>query len=197
MKYTINERILKKHGFTLKEALALMLLKTGTTFEEQVRKLMHKGYIVNNNGTIMITQTYSEELDSALLEADEEVPDEKRLLPLAKTLIALYPKGKVPGTPYYYKSNKREVMLKLQKFFKVYGNYSDEDIIEATKRYIQSFNGDYTYMKVLKYFIYKFDHKLNSEGVMEVEEGSLLASELENLDNDIDCTEEDWTSEMR
>ena len=196
MKYVLNEKTLKKHGFTLQEALALMLLKSGTTFDEQAKKMMDKGYLVCPEGTVMITQTCSESLDSALLEADDDVPDEKRLLPLAKTLIALYPGGKVPGTPYYYKSNKHEVMLRLQKFFKIYGDYSDEAIIEATKRYVKSFNGDYTYMKVLKYFIYKFDRKVNAQGVTQVEETSMLSSELENLDNDY-AEETDWTSEMR
>lgn len=196
MKYTLNEKTLKKHGFTLREALTLMLMKSGTTFDEQAKKMVDKGYLVCHEGTMMITQTCSEELDSALLEADADVPDEKRLLPLAKTLISLYPKGKVPDTPYYYKSNKREVMLKLQKFFKIYGNYSDEDIIEATKRYVKSFNGDYTYMRVLKYFIYKFDRKMKADGTMCVEEDSLLSSELENLDNEEEDTD-DWTSEMR
>ena len=64
--------------------------------------------------------------------------------------------------------------------------YSDEDIIEATKRYINSFNGDYRFMQLLKYFILK---RVIVEG--EIEETSQLLSYLSNSNED---ERQDWTS---
>ena len=48
----------------------------------------------------------------------------------------------------------------MQKFFKLYGNkYTDEQILKATQDYVSSFNGNYSYMRVLKYFILKDERK--------------------------------------
>lgn len=94
---------------------------------------------------------------------------------LAIKLKEIYPKGKKPGTNYYFCSNVKEVVLKLNKFFKIYGEYTDEEIIDATQRYIDSFQEDFTYMRLLKYFIYK---ESDNGGISE------LATLLENKDFD-------------
>ena len=68
----------------------------------------------------------------------------------------------------------------MQLFFKKYGSdYNHEDIIKATEKYVKSFNGDYSYMKVLKYFILK--EKLGAG--RDVESESELLTNLENLDH--------------
>ena len=78
-----------------------------------------------------------------------------------------------------------------------YGEYSDEQIIQATKAYVDSFNGNYTYMQLLKYFIWK--NKVTGEEVVrgrivgEVEKQSQLAAWIEDapektVNNDWDVT---------
>ena len=82
---------------------------------------------------------------------------------------------------------KRSLRSALKAFVKKFGDkYRDEDIIEATKRYINSFNGDYRFMQLLKYFILK---RVIVEG--EIEETSQLLSYLSNSNED---ERQDWTS---
>ena len=73
----------------------------------------------------------------------------------------------------------------------MYGTkYTDEQIINATQKYINSFNGNYTYLKLLKYFIWK-DERLKGESVQ-----SLLADFIENESSE-DTTNTDWTVELK
>ena len=96
----------------------------------------------------------------------------------------------MPGTTYYYKGNLQDIEKKLKSFKKRYGNYTDEDIIKATENYIKSFNGNYTYLKLLKYFIWK-DEKRDGETIAT----SVLADWIENEGQE-DCLSNDWTSTL-
>ena len=94
--------------------------------------------------------------------------------------MGIFPQGKKEGTPYYWKCNPKEVSNKLKRFFVYFGEtYSDSQIISATKRYVQSFNGDYRYMRLLKYFIWKND-KVKTDSGVSIEQVSDLASYIEN-----------------
>ena len=97
---------------------------------------------------------------------------------------ALYPRGN-SSSGYPWRGNLRDLTKRLKKFFKLYGNWTDEEIINATQRYVSHYNGDYTYMRILKYFILKSD---------KGEEGSDLATWLEN---DTEVNNDDWLNEMR
>ena len=73
----------------------------------------------------------------------------------------------------------------------MYGTkYTDEQIINATQKYVNSFNGNYAYLKLLKYFIWK-DERLKGESVQ-----SLLADFIENESSE-DITNTDWTVELK
>lgn len=99
---------------------------------------------------------------------------------LADKMREVYPKGKMPGTSYYYKGTTPDIYKRLCIFFQKYGdNYKPEQIIAATKKYVDNLNGDYTYLKLLKYFIMKNENKNN-----EIIQTSLLAETLENEDDD-------------
>ena len=95
----------------------------------------------------------------------------------------LFPKGMKIGNSAW-RGNVRELKLRMQKFFKLYGDYSDEAILKATKAYVDSFNGNYTYMRILKYFILKSEVKQHQnemgEIVSQVEDVSELANMLDN-----------------
>ena len=62
------------------------------------------------------------------------------------------------------------------KFFKLYGRFDKEVIINATKKYINSFGNDNTLMRTSKYFILKDG---NSELLTVIEN----LEENENLEN--------------
>ena len=184
MKVTLDTDVINKSALSFPEFLLLLFIRQGNSIKDVLFSLQNKGAVVDNFDDYLITQHYSDELDSILLSSDSTIPKDDALLPLAEKLMAVMPQCKKEDTPYYFKCNKREVVLKLKKFFKLYGYYSDEDIINATRRYVDSFNGNYKLMKLLKYFIMKDEKKVNSEGVGYIEESSMLATLLENKDAD-------------
>ena len=73
-----------------------------------------------------------------------------------------------------------------------YGFYDNDIIIKATENYIKSFNGDYRFMKTLKYFLWS--EKVNKAG--EVEPTSDLLTYIENA-GEIDELSDDWLNELK
>ena len=84
------------------------------------------------------------------------------------------------------------IVRRLKLFFKKYGNeFTDEQIVQAAEKYVQGFNGNYQYMRLLKYFIFK--EKVGANG--EVEGDSELISYIENAGQEEDL-KNDWTSSL-
>lgn len=200
MKFTIDEDTCKKVNLSIAETLMILLVRTGASLEELIGKMKERQILVEENTfmgkSLLVTQRWNDLCDSALLNADDAVPKGDRLNNLAKALMDVFPEGKKEGTSQYWRGNIRDVTLKLQKFFKLYGNkYTDEQIISATQRYVTSHNGSYQYMRVLKYFICKNEKKVDSEGVGYIEEVSDLAAYIENAGHE-ENLREDWMSTM-
>ena len=85
------------------------------------------------------------------------------------------------------------IVRRLKLFFKKYENtYTDEQIIQATEKYVQGFNGNYQYMRLLKYFIFR--EKVGAAG--EVEGDSELISYIENAGQE-EYLSNDWTSTLK
>ncbi len=74
---------------------------------------------------------------------------------LAPKLMEIYPMGKKPGTNNQWRGYKGGVSEKLQKLIFGGETFTDEEAIEATKAYVTGFNGMYTNMRVLPYFLGK------------------------------------------
>lgn len=200
MKFTIDEDACKKVNLSVAETLMILLVKTGANIEELVKNMKEKQMLVEEHSlmgkSLLVTQRWNDLCDSALLTADESVPKGERLNKLAKSLMECFPEGRKEGTCQYWRGNIRDVTLKLQKFFKLYGNkYTDEQLISATQRYVSSFNGRYQFMRVLKYFICKNEKKVDSEGVGYIEEVSDLAAYIENEGHE-KSLKDDWMSTM-
>lgn len=183
MKITIDEKVCLKHKMTVEEvlfALAFRMAKKDTTLSN----MLAREILVDVGGQRYVTQRWSEELDAILCESSEEVKEWNYYVPLAEKMRTLYPAGKSPGTPYLYKGNTREIAMKLQKFFFQYGIHSDEEVLDATKRYVASFRGDYRYLKLLKYFISKMEDEVDESGNRHKVEHSYLADYLENKESE-------------
>lgn len=196
MNYVINEDICKKKGMDLPSLLAVLLVKTGVNITELFNDLVNKEVLVKDmfSEGFLVTQRWDSTCSDILLSADTSVPSDERLLPLVDTLMSIFPSGKKEGTFLYWKGNRKDNKERLQKFFKLYGNkYSVEQIIHAAKKYVESFNGQYTYMRALKYFIWKDEKKMGSDGRKYIEEVSDLASYIENAGQEDDL-KRDWTS---
>ena len=120
----------------------------------------------------------------------EEIPimDDDRFDELAIKLQELFPKGRKEGTNCMWRDSKTIIAKRLRALIKKYNvNFTDEQAVAATKRYIESFNGDYRFMQVLKYFISK-------KNLITGEENSQLLSYIEN--EGVDEFNNDWTTDL-
>lgn len=198
MKITLNDNVCKEKGIKLDEILLILLVNRKGNIDEAVKDALEKEIIVHNpssEGNYLITQRWWDLCMSTILSADDDVPGDTRLDKLVDKLMAIYPKGKKEGTTIYWRGNRKDVKLKLQKFFKLYGNkYTDDQIINATKKYVESFNGNYSYMRILIYFIWKATKKIDTEGKGYIEETSDLASYIENEGQE---SNNNWMNELR
>lgn len=197
MKISIDEEVCKKYNISISEVLALLLIKSDVNISYLFSNLEDKKMIIKDiiNNTYLITQRWDDVLCSVLLDSDSSKEKPDRVENLALKLMAIFPKEKKAGTCHYFRGNKKDITLKLKKFFKLYGGqYSDEQILNAAKNYVDSFNGNYSYMRILKYFIWKDEKKINEEGKAYIEETSDLATWIENEGQSEHNSE--WTGEL-
>jgi hypothetical protein len=199
MNISIDEEILKKSftdddvKLTLEEALICIFIMKDFDIGTTLADLIGKGVVLKSNTSRSgwkVFQKYSQILESVIVASDKNAPKTESLDDLVEKLQVLFPHERKPdanGVPKYsYRGNKRDVLLKLQKFFKLYGNYSFDDVYECTKRYVESFKYDKTYMRILPYFIMKDGE-------------SQLATELENMEEKTPVIEDpnkDWTNTL-
>ena len=174
MKITIDTNVVKSKGLNLYDFFILYaakeLSKTAKNTQDSINFLKDNGLVLSDK---IASQQGIRFIDEILNESSINVQRDYEAL--ADNLQALWPSGNKDGK-YRWKSNKTDVIKKLEKFFRVYGNsYTNEQVISAAKKYIAPFNSseDRKYQKVLKYFIFKEDGK-----------GSLLADNLEAVIND-------------
>lgn len=196
MTISINEDVCKSNNISLEEILVMLLIKTESDIPKLLESLESKGAIVKDMfKDYCITQRWDDIISTVLLDSDNNKQSPERLEDLAVKLAEIFPKEKKAGTSHYFRGNKKDNILRLKKFFKLYGHYTDEQILDAARRYVSSFNGNYTYMRVLKYFIWKDEIKYNSEGVRYVDETSDLANWIENAGS-INSTSDEWTTNL-
>lgn len=197
MTITIDEEVCKNWGLTMPEVLALTLVKTGVDVPVLFANLEDKKALVKDMfNKYLVTLGYDEKVASVLLDSDKDRQPQDRIESLAAKMMELFPSGKKQGTSQYYRGNRKDITLRLKKFFKLYGNrFTDKQILEATDKYVKAFNGNYSYMRVLKYFIWKDEKKLDSEGIGYISEVSDLASYIENESGV--SVDTDWTSSLK
>jgi hypothetical protein len=167
--------------------------------KETIDKLNNKGLIFINSFKDGIPDDVSPTKESAeIVEgtyANMEISgkeDDDRFNNLADKLRELFPTGRKPGTQLQWRDSTKIIAQRLKIFVKKFDvKFTDEQAIEATKKYISGFNGNYQFMQVLKYFIMKAGKE---DGTSVV--NSQLLSYMENTD----CTDnfsDDWTSTLK
>lgn len=195
----LNKEAALQNGITIDEALFMIIIHNKANLEKAEKSLIQKGFITADRNNLFqqtgwrLTTKGSEMLDSVILDSDDKQESQDRLSQLATKLKEIFPKGKKEGTNYYWTEGVALIMRRLNLFFKKYGNkFTDEQIIQATEKYVRGFNGNYQYMRLLKYFILK--EKVGANG--EVEGDSELISYIEN-DGQEDELRNDWNTELR
>lgn len=195
---SLNKKAAQQNGITIDEALLMLVIHNKADLERAEKALIQKGLITAERNDLFqqvgwrLTNKGTEVLDSVIMDSDKEQEPRDRLIQLATRLKEIFPKGKKDGTNYYWADGVILIVRRLKLFFKKYGNkFTDEQIIQATEKYVQGFNGNYQYMRLLKYFIFK--EKVGANG--EVEGDSELISYIENADQ-TDDLKTDWTSSL-
>lgn len=199
MNICLSKEACSINNITLGEALLLLSIANKANLEEAEQALIKKGYITADRNDLFqqigwrVTSNGASVIDSVIVDSNKNQKSEDNLTNLATKLKEIFPKGKKIGTNYYWADGVALIVRRLKLFFKKYGNiYTDEQIVQAAEKYVQGFNGDYQYMKLLKYFILK--EKVGADG--EVEGESDLISYIENSGQE-DNLSNDWTTTLR
>ena len=193
MKLIIDSDACLNNGTCIGEVLLLYEYALKISPESMKQSLIDKGCITNAGdlfGRYTATDKAVKLLDNVL--ADSSVDDDTKITELATKLKELYPKGKKEGTNQFWADGVSIIVKRLKIFYKKYGFYDNDIIIKATENYIKSFNGDYRFMKTLKYFLWS--EKVNKAG--EVEPTSDLLTYIENA-GEIDELSDDWLNELK
>lgn len=203
MKYIIDSEICEKHGISLEAVLYLLTLSLGKSIsQDTIREAWKLGAVmvrdIDSKGNIVAVslEKHGVEIVNEIISDSTYNPTgEDRYLRLAEQLIELYPKGRKEGTAYMWRDSKSVIAKRLEtlanKLKKTTGQtFTDEQAINATKAYVSSFNGDYTYMQLLKYFISK--RIIREDGSEEV---SQLLSYIENEGQE-NLTNSGWTDRV-
>ena len=200
MKYVIDTDKLKTYNITQDELLYMLSLYWNAKITSAtVTSCNNKGVLftdiddkgqykisLNKTGTDTLEELFSD------CQVEEKVEGNDRFEILANKLREIYPKGKKEGTAYQWRDSTKIIANKLKSVVRYYNaSFTDEQAINATKKYVEGFNGNYTYMQLLKYFISKKEIK-NGEMV----ESSQLLSYIENEGQE-DELKSDWTATLR
>ena len=181
MKITLDEKTCLKHKLTLQEALIAAAVSMGnykSTFDNMINRhvLGIMGQSIDSKWKDTIKNLINSEdarFEALAIKVQECFPKQKMINPNGLT------------SPFYFRCNKGEIKNKLKKFIEIYGEVSDNDIVDATKRYVASYAPKgYRGMRLAKYFIIKDDRKLSADDEVHVEQLSDLATFLENKTED-------------
>jgi hypothetical protein len=213
----LNKKAAQQNGITIDEALLMLVIHNKANLERAEKALIQKGLITAERNDLFqqvgwrLTNKGTEVLDSVIMDSDKEQEPQDRLIQLATRLKEIFPKGKKDGTNYYWADGVALIVRRLKLFFKKYGSsfdsmfseeahimtvedfnkFVDNKIVQAAEKYVQGFNGNYQYMRLLKYFIFK--EKVGANG--EVEGDSELISYIENAGQE-ENLRNDWTSSL-
>ena len=196
MKLTIDQTILENNNLTLEEFLVLFLSAKEVDIGDISQSLVAKGFAdkdLFSSGKLVISDKVKDLISTISIDSDKNVIDkDSEFTELATELREIYPAGRKDGTTYMWRGTTAEVAKKLKTLVVKYGyTINREDVLKATKEYVNSFNGNYRYMQLLKYFILK--SVKDADGNVDIK--SELMSLIENSDQ-IDAQRDDWVSNM-
>ena len=195
----ITKETLDKFGVSLREFASLLMCTDeideseivatldATKDKELVYRYRVNGspykYIISDTGKDLIERM------SAYTASKESSID---FLGVASKMRQMFPKGIKEGTNSRWVDGLSLVAKRLRQFVEKYGEYSEDEILDATKRYVDSFNGNYQKMRTLRYFIWA---DKRNPGTGQVEYTSDLLSYIEDTE-DTNLTN-DWEVKLR
>lgn len=211
MKIVIDTETCKEAGYSIAEILYMLALYYNNQINDAiVEKLNRLGYVnieslqdepeVFRYKKCYISREGESLIREILFDSNKNNQEGKTAkdniylyyLDIAKAIQQEYPTGKKAGTNYLWRDSSTIIAGRLMRLFSKYPEPpKKEDVVQATKIYVQSFNGNYTYMQLLKYFISK---KVLKDG--QYEDSSQLLSYMENAGQE-NISNQDWTTTLR
>ena len=162
MNISINEKVLRKYDLTLNEFLVLFLCSREADIEKTIETLIDKKIVdkdLYNKVSAVVSDNTKELISSIIIDSGPSViGKEEEFNDLANKMRELFPEGRKPGTTYYWRDSTPIIAKKLKTVVEKFNTqFTEEQALDATRRYVESFNGDYRFMQLLKYFILKTD----------------------------------------
>lgn len=193
MTITLTEDACKALGVSVGEALYLLAIGSGLDLEEAEKSMRAKGYVKKPSNTLLSLPlrltTKGKEVITGIIADSTPKGTDARLISLAQELREVFPKGKKDGTNNYWSDGATIIVRRLKLFFKKYGDFTNDQILTAARKYVESFNGNYQFMRTLKYFIFKDARGLEGN----IENTSELLTYIENEGQE-EVLRDDWTS---
>lgn len=188
----INEKKLKELNLSVCEIFLLFIINKYFLFSNLIHGVVAKGYVEVRDSKYFLTKDGERALysifGSNLLKSSI---NEKELQDLAEEIREFFPKGIKDGTNTPWRCSVFEIVFRLKNLSEKTGFEINKDkIVDATKRYIKSYENDQRFMHTLKYFIYK--NKFNGS---EIEFESPLLNFIENKETKEE-DESDWTKKL-
>ena len=199
MDVVINLDTIKEHGVSVQGLFYLLSVYFNTpietkTIEEVARAsyLSYDSFIDNVVKNPKLTRFGKELVEEVFFKSDIKKKQEpyEAYLDIAKAMQECYPKGykKTDRGSYPWRDSIGIVAKKLWALKKKYPylTFSKEEAVDATKRYVESFKNDNTYMATLKYFIMS----------QREEEKSPFMAYLENKE-EVKPVNKNWNENLR
>lgn len=194
----LDKNICEDNGLTIDELFLLLCIQNNLNLQKAKQSLLEKQFIspciLQGEEITRITSKGSDKLKSIIVKSDNAYnkKEPSRFTKLAEQLREIYPKGTKPGTNYLWRGSNAEISSKLQTLSVKYNfTFTDEQAVRATQEYVNSFNGTYNYMQLLKYFILKTER--DAAGNIEVK--SEFMSRIENAGQEEELKKE-WLDNL-
>ena len=188
MTLTVADKILDKYNLSTEEFLILYICSKEYDIKELIDIIVAKGYAdknLYNPNTAIVSNNVKEIISSVIIDSDKAVIDkEEDYLKVAKKMQEIFPKGRKEGTTYAWRDCTAVIAKKLKTLVVKFNfKFTEEEALNATRKYVESFNGNYKFMQLLKYFILKND---TTTGDIKSEFMSLIENDDIELDNNLE-----------
>ena len=181
MKITINTEVLKKQHLTMGDFLVMLIGYYGINYKDTLDKLIRAGTLeknVFNPYDMVLSNNIKNLVAGILLESDERVSSLGiDFESLARKLQDLFPKGCKSGTSYFWRGKTDEIAQSLRALVARHGfTFTEEEAIQATEKYVDSYGEEHQHMQLLKYFILK----TRKQDGGSIDASSMLMTIIEN-----------------
>lgn len=162
MLLTVSKRALEEKDISLEEFLILYLCFKECDIQKTIKSIIDKGLAykdLSNPLSLVLSDNNKELITDIIINSDRKIVNtEDSFNSLARKLREIYPEGKKPGTTYYWRDSSSVIAKKLKTLVVKFDfHFTEEEAIEATKKYVEDHRNDDKYMHLLKYFILKTD----------------------------------------